>query len=165
MFNHLKTLPAYADDLIINVVVEIPKGDRLKYEYSENGEYLTVVRELHPRYRYPFNYGFIPQTLAGDKDPLDAIVIHKESFAPGTILRCKVIGVITTIDQGEEDDKILCVPVFSKPTRINIKKVFNYLNHYKYPYQKGTYVKAVLGPLEAYKRIKCSVNNYIKGEI
>ena len=144
-----------ADIKTVRVLVEIPKGSRLKYEYNPGG-YMTIVRDLNWRYPYPYNYGCVCGTLGGDNDPLDVIIIYNKKIQSGTVLNCKIIGVITTIDNGEEDDKLLAIPYFSNPkkVKINFKKIIHYLNNYKYPNQKGTYIKQLYGPKEAIKILK-----------
>jgi inorganic pyrophosphatase len=142
--------------LTIRTVVEIPKGSILKYELTSDGSMMTIVREMNKKYRYIYNYGFIPGTLGGDNDPLDSIVIYPESINPGTVLNCKVVGVIRTIDKGEEDDKIIVIPYFYNPKNIKkeLKKIIKYLNHYKYPDQKGTYITKLENSKIAIEAIK-----------
>lgn len=164
--NYWKDLETYDHDsngagiTTLRVVIEIPKGSFLKYELDPKGEYLTVVREMHHKYPYPYNYGSIPQTLGGDNDPLDAIVLCDEPIAPGTVFNCKVIGVVTTIDHGEEDDKILAVPYYYNSGEVNLKKILNYLNNYKYPDNDTTEIKEVLGVREANRIIKEAIKNF-----
>lgn len=159
------TLPAYADTKgTINVVVEVSKGTYDKYEIDEHtGDKLTCVRTLHKGFpkdcKYAYNYGFIPSTYAEDHDQLDAIILCSEKIEPLTVVKCKVVGVVPTIDTGEIDDKIICVPENSeliKNTKL-FKKYLNeaikYLKYYKYPDQKATLVKEFLGPIEAYSII------------
>lgn len=144
----------------LRVIVEIPRGSLIKYELDPTGRYMTAVRAMDKKYPYIYSYGCIPQTLGGDNDPLDAIIIYDQPFQSGTVLNCKVIGVVTTEDKGEEDDKILCIPYFDKKTKVEIKKILNYLNNYKYPNQEGTFIKQVLGIREANQIIKKSMKNF-----
>lgn len=163
--NLLHDLPAYDADTngagitTLRMVVEIPKGSIHKYEYNPLG-YMTIVRDLHEDYQYPFNYGFIPQTLGGDNDPLDAILFSKEPIASGTVVNCKVLGVIKTEDMGEMDDKILLIPHWIDEGSIDLKCILKYLNTYKYPKQEGTYITQVLGVEEANKLIAEAIENY-----
>lgn len=164
--NLLKDLETYDKDsngagiTTLRVIVEIPKGSLIKYELDPTGRYMTAVRAMHHKFPYAYSYGCIPQTLGGDNDPLDAIILYNEPFYPGTVLNCKVIGVITTEDKGEEDDKILCLPYFDKSTTVQIKKVIKYLNEYKYPDQEGTYIKQVFGVREANNLIKAAMKAF-----
>ena len=93
-----------------NVIVEIPQGSNEKFELDENtGEMKVnfVFRDL----TFPFNYGFIAQTLGGDNDPLDAIVLSSEILKSGQVVECKAVGILKTLDRGEIDDKVICVPL------------------------------------------------------
>jgi len=93
------------------VIIEIPKGTvNNKYEYDEkSGEFkLDFVFE---NFVWPFNYGFLPGTRGGDGDTLDAIVLSSAPIKQGTEVICKTIGVIEMLDRGEEDHKLICVPV------------------------------------------------------
>lgn len=152
----------------IRVIIEISKGNSLKYELNSTGDYLTVVREMHPKYKYIYNYGMIPQTLGGDNDPLDAIIIYDKPLIEGSVINCKVLGVVKTIDQGEVDDKILCIPYFSKKKKVNIDKIIKYLNNYKYPNQKGTEVIGLLDSNKALELIHKAIKDFkekIKDEV
>lgn len=95
----------------IHVIVEIPKGSQNKYEFDKTLGVLRLDRVLFSPMVYPGEYGFVPQTLALDGDPLDALVFVTNPTLPGTLIESRPIGVLEIIDQGEEDDKILCVPV------------------------------------------------------
>ncbi|MBN2364591.1 MAG: inorganic diphosphatase [Calditrichaeota bacterium] len=94
----------------INVIIEIPSGSKCKYELDKTAGIIRVDRIIASAVYYPGNYGFIPQTLAEDNDPLDALVLSQISFHPGVIVRSRPIGVMRMTDAGEPDDKILCVP-------------------------------------------------------
>ena len=95
----------------IEVVVEIPKGCRNKYEYDKKNHRLVFDRMLFSSVHYPSDYGFIPETLALDGDPLDAIVLVWEPTFPGCVIESRPIGLFKMWDEKGEDDKILCVPV------------------------------------------------------
>ncbi|HVW66483.1 MAG TPA: inorganic diphosphatase [Candidatus Peribacteraceae bacterium] len=95
----------------VNVIVEIPKGSQNKYEFDKELNVLKLDRVLFSSTIYPGDYGFIPQTLASDGDPLDALVFVTNPTFPGTLIEVRPIGVLTMIDQGQGDDKLLCVPV------------------------------------------------------
>lgn len=94
-----------------NVVVEIPKGSQNKYEYDPDLKVFTLDRVLFSPLHYPGDYGFVPQTLATDNDPLDALVLVTYPTFPGVVMEVRPIGVLEFVDDGEQDDKILCVPV------------------------------------------------------
>lgn len=90
-------------------VVEIPKGSNVKYELDKPTGLLKLDRVLYSAVHYPANYGFIPQTFAEDDDPLDVLVMCQEPVAPLTLVRARAIGVMTMIDAGKRDHKILAV--------------------------------------------------------
>lgn len=145
----------------LRVLIEIPKGSNHKYEYNPLG-YLTIVRDLDPKYRYPVNYGSVPMTLAGDNDPIDALVFSDEPICAGTIVNCEVVGVIKTVDNGEQDDKILAVPYYDHSPSVDLYKIVKFLKEYKFPYQSGTEIKEVLGRKEAIALIEEAAENFKK---
>jgi inorganic pyrophosphatase len=95
----------------INVVVEIPEGSRNKYEYDKQLDIFRLDRALHSAIHYPGDYGFAPQTLALDGDPLDVLVLAIVPTFPGCLLVARPIGLLAMLDEGKPDDKILAVPV------------------------------------------------------
>lgn len=96
----------------INVVVEVPiGGEPVKYEFDKASGALYVDRILHTPMRYPANYGFVPHTLCEDGDPLDALVIARSPFIPGSIVRVRPVGVLLMEDEKGGDEKLLTVPV------------------------------------------------------
>src|SRR3989344_7693581 len=94
----------------INVIVEIPKGSQNKYEYDEQNNIFMLDRVLRSSVYFPGDYGFIPQTLGEDGDPLDALILVSFPTYPGMLVMARPIGVLKMQDGGEGDDKILCVP-------------------------------------------------------
>jgi len=92
-------------------IVEIPQGTSVKYELDKETGLLRLDRMLYSAVYYPSNYGFIPQTLAEDDDPLDVLVLCKEPVDPLTILNARAIGLMTMIDAGAKDHKVLAVAV------------------------------------------------------
>lgn len=95
----------------INVVIEIPQGSQNKYEFDKVTGLVKLDRVLYSSVHYPADYGLIPQTLAGDGDPLDALVLVTNPTLPGVLIEARPIGVMEMIDEGEPDDKIICVPI------------------------------------------------------
>jgi inorganic pyrophosphatase len=93
-----------------DVVVEIPKGQRNKYEMDHESGRIRLDRMLFTSTRYPHDYGFIEGTLADDGDPLDALVILEEPTFPGCLIRCRALGMFRMRDEKGMDDKVLCVP-------------------------------------------------------
>jgi inorganic pyrophosphatase len=92
-------------------VIEIPMGSSVKYELDKETGLLRLDRVLYSAVYYPANYGFIPQTLAEDDDPLDVLVLCQEPVVPLTLVASRVIGLMTMIDAGKKDHKILAVAV------------------------------------------------------
>jgi inorganic pyrophosphatase len=92
-------------------VIEIPMGSSVKYELDKETGMLRLDRILYSAVYYPANYGFIPQTLAEDGDPLDVLVLCQEPVAPLTLVNARAIGLMTMIDAGKKDHKILAVAV------------------------------------------------------
>jgi inorganic pyrophosphatase len=96
----------------IYVIVEIPQGGvPVKYELNKEAGALFVDRFLHTAMYYPGNYGFIPHTLAGDGDPMDAMIVTQAALVPGCVVRCRPVGVLLMEDEAGADEKILTVPV------------------------------------------------------
>ena len=102
----------HAEDFIC--VIEISKGSKKKYELDKESGYLMLDRILHTSTHYPANYGFIPRTLGDDNDPLDVLLLCSEQIEPMTLVRAYPIGVISMIDNGRNDEKIIAIP-FSDP--------------------------------------------------
>src|SRR5256885_12542624 len=94
-----------------NALVEIPMGSSIKYELDKKTGLLKLDRILYSAVYYPANYGFIPQTLAEDDDPLDVLVLCQEAVAPLTLVKARAIGLMTMVDSGKQDHKILAVAV------------------------------------------------------
>ena len=94
-----------------NAIVEIPMGGKIKYELDKRTGLLRMDRVLYSAVHYPANYGFVPQTYAEDDDPLDVLVLCQEPLAPLTLVMARAIGLMTMIDMGKKDHKILAVAV------------------------------------------------------
>lgn len=90
-------------------VIEIPRGSSVKYELDKETGLLRLDRMLHSAVYYPANYGFIPQTLAEDDDPLDVLVLCQEPVDPLTLVEARAIGLMTMIDSGKKDHKVLAI--------------------------------------------------------
>ena len=101
--------PGDASPQTVNAIIEIAKGSRAKYELDKEFGVLRLDRVLYSSVYYPANYGFIPQTLGDDLDPLDILVLSQVQIEPLCMVRSKVIGVMRMIDGGKEDDKIIAV--------------------------------------------------------
>ncbi|HSX24372.1 MAG TPA: inorganic diphosphatase [Candidatus Andersenbacteria bacterium] len=95
----------------LNLIVEIPTGSQNKYELDKEYGLIKLDRVLYSPLHYPGDYGFIPQTLGEDNDPLDGIVMMNFPTYPGTLMSVRPLGMLRMVDQGENDEKILCVPI------------------------------------------------------
>lgn len=116
----------------INVVIEIPKGSSNKYEYDKETETFKLDRTMHSAVFYPFDYGFIPNTLAEDGDNLDVIVLIEKPTFTGCIIKARVIGVLEMEDEKGIDNKIITVPIESiEPRKAEIKDINDLTEHEK----------------------------------
>lgn len=156
----------------INVLIEIPKGSQNKYEYDKEANVFKLDRVLFSPFHYPGDYGFVPNTLAKDGDPLDALVLVNVPTFPGCVIESRPIGVMHMVDSGEEDNKILCVPV-DDPRMNETKDIKNLNKHvldeiahffkvYKELEGKTVEVKGWDGVDVAKKLITESINAYKK---
>ncbi len=152
------------------VVIEIPKGSKVKYELDKQSGLLKLDRILYTSTHYPANYGFIPRTYADDLDPLDVLVLCSETIYPLTVVKCYPIGVITMLDNGRNDEKIIAIP-FDDPTYNSYKEIseipkhiFDEMTHffsvYKSLENKETVVDEVQGKDEALHIIQAAIDNY-----
>ena len=96
---------------VITAIIEIPKGSRNKYEYDKDIEAFALDRVLYSSVTYPADYGFIPQTLYDDGDPMDIMVLMEQPTFTGCVIEARPIGIMKMIDGGDKDYKILAVPV------------------------------------------------------
>lgn len=94
---------------VVNVVVETPAGSQNKYDYDPQIGRFVLDRPIHSSLRYPFDYGFIPGTHAGDGDPLDAALVLNQSTFPGCVVHARVVGVMDMEDEDGRDHKLICV--------------------------------------------------------
>jgi inorganic pyrophosphatase len=160
----------------VTVFVEIAKGSNIKYEYDEEKKALVCDRILHTPFRYIFNYGFIPETLSPDNDPIDAVIITDHILVPGCYIRCKIIGCLETSDCEGIDPKLILCPIKKiDPTYDNIndlndlspftlEQIKYFFSHYKDLENKvvniGNFVerdiaiKIYLDSIENYKNYK-----------
>ncbi len=108
---------------LVRVVVEVPRQTTTKYELDLASGLLAINRILHPPVPYPANYGFVPQTLDDDGDPLDALVLMQNPVAPLSLLTARPIGMVALQDRDEKDDKLICVhaddPMYERVERMD----------------------------------------------
>lgn len=153
-----------------NAVIEIPKGSKVKYEIDKQTGMLKVDRILYSSVVYPWNYGFIPQTYGEDNDPVDVLVFMQETVVPLSFLYVRPIGVMSMIDQGEKDDKIIAVhlddPSYKDYTNIDqfpkhvLNEVKLFFEDYKKLEGKKVEVQGFSGPEEAVKIVADSMKSY-----
>ena len=153
-----------------DVLIEIPRGSRNKYEYDFDLKRIRFDRMLFSSMMYPADYGFIPETLALDGDPLDVLVICQEKIVPLTLVECYPIGVMLMTDNDDLDEKIIAIPK-SDPFLKNCNdikdlpeqysaEIMHFFEVYKQLEDKRTEVKEMLGREEAEKIIEKCINNY-----
>ena len=133
----------YIWNLEFDMIVEIPLNSNVKYEYDKKLNKIRCDRIIATSMLYPGNYGYIPETLSGDGDPLDILLVCDYPIYPGTIINVKVIGVLITEDENGEDEELIAVPspsVDKNSNRINnytdlgiyiLDKIKHFFRHYK----------------------------------
>ena len=153
-------------------VVEISKGSKKKYELDKETGLIILDRVLHTSTHYPANYGFIPRTYGDDLDPLDVLVLCSEPLEPLILVRCYPIGVISMIDSGRNDEKIIAIP-YSDPTYNSYhdiselpRHIFDEMSHFfrvsKALEGKETAVNEISGHEEAERIIADALDNYVE---
>jgi inorganic pyrophosphatase len=154
----------------VNALIEIPKGSSCKYEIDKPTGLLKLDRVIYSSFHYPINYGFIPQTLGEDGDPLDILVLCSESINPLCLVKATVIGNMQMIDNGEKDDKIIAVAANDPSVNhlkdiqdlpehfINVLK--NYFENYKVLENKLVEIDDFQDKETAYKVIEDAIKMY-----
>ena len=153
-------------------VIEIPKGSKIKYELDKETGMLKLDRILYTATHYPANYGFIPRTLADDGDPLDVLVLCTEYIDPLTIVNCYPVGMITMVDSGSQDEKIIAIPkgdptynmyedIIDLPTHM-FDEMKHFFKVYKELENKETHVEDVKLRKDAVVTIEQCIENYNK---
>lgn len=158
----------------VNVFIEIAKGSHIKYEYDKQKKALVCDRILHTPFKYEFNYGFIPDTLSSDGDPVDAVIVMDDELVPGCHIECKIIGVLETADDAGIDPKlIMCPSTKVDPTYLHINditdlpkmtldKIKYFFSHYKDLENKSVFVGSFKGnshAIDIYRQSIVSVEN------
>lgn len=161
-FNQVLT-PGAVDEGIVNTVVEIPEGSRLKVEWHRETASFMLDRVEPAIFAKPCNYGFIPQTLDEDGDELDTLIICPEPLTTGVWLEARVIGVMKFEDDGEIDDKIVVVPVDNRDngnaiSSLNdikqlVKQLEHHFTHYKDLKKPGSTIVKGWGDVEEAKSV------------
>lgn len=159
-------------DSSFNAIVEIPKGSNNKYEIDKETGLIALDRANYSSAPYPFDYGFAPQTLWEDNDPLDVVIMTTFPLHPGIVVKVRPVAVAEMIDDGESDFKVICVPMKDKRwedtqdvENVNphfLKEVKHFFETYKNLDGKGTEVTVgeIKGKADAIEAVKKSVELY-----
>ena len=157
---------------IINAIIEIPKDSRIKYELDKKTGLLKMDRFLYSAVHYPGDYGFVPQTLWDDNDPLDIVILTGRPVYPMTLTKVRVIGVLTMIDSDEQDNKIIAVyhddPRYNEIQNIKdvpahvIEELRHFFETYKQLQGKECKVLEILDKEQALKDIEKAQKLYNK---
>jgi inorganic pyrophosphatase len=157
-----------------NVIIEIPmNADPVKYEVDKETGAIFVDRFMGTAMHYPTNYGYVPQTIAGDGDPVDVLVITPFPLIPGVVVKCRPIGILLMEDEGGQDGKVLAVPIdkilpiythWQKPEDLNklrLSQISHFFEHYK-DLEAGKWVKVKgwEGPDAARKEVADGIAAY-----
>lgn len=159
----------------INAVIEIPFGSVIKYEIDKDSGAVVVDRVMRSAVYYPANYGFVPHTLADDGDPMDILVLNEYALQAGSIIKCRLIGVLLMEDESGNDEKLLAVatdkidPTYKKVQsykdleQITLDRIKNFFETYKMlEPEKWVKVQDFKGVAEAQKILEEAIANYNK---
>tara|TARA_B100000131_G_scaffold256061_1_gene250725 strand:- start:118 stop:618 length:501 start_codon:yes stop_codon:yes gene_type:complete len=128
---------------LTDMIVEIPRNSNVKYEYDKKLQMMRCDRIIKTAMLYPGNYGYIPNTLSGDGDPIDILLLCDYPIYPGTVVNVKVIGVLLTTDESGDDEKLIAVPSkkvdssyvdinnVDQLSKVEINKIKHFFEHYK----------------------------------
>ncbi|AJD01591.1 inorganic pyrophosphatase [Campylobacter lari] len=157
----------------LNAVIEIPYGSNIKYELDKESGAIMVDRVMYSAMFYPANYGFIPNTLADDGDPIDVLVLNEYPIQAGAVIPCRLIGVLLMEDESGMDEKLLAVPVSKIDPRYDsikslddlpkasLNKIKNFFETYKMlEPNKWVKVKEFAGIEKASEILENSIKNY-----
>lgn len=141
--NLLHDIPAGTKEEM-NVIVEIPKFSKNKYEIDKETGIIALDRVMHTAQDYPFDYGFVPQTLFDDGDALDVVLLTTHPLAPGILVRARPVAIMEMLDGGERDDKVVAVPV-DDPRFDDVRDISDLNKHF---------VKEMTHFFETYKKVQ-----------
>ena len=154
----------------VSAIIEIPRGSRAKYEIDKESGLIKLDRVIYASMYYPLNYGFIPQTLGEDGDPLDIVVLTQVSVVPLCLIPSKVIGVMQMIDRGVADEKIIAVaeqdPSVSHINNVKdlppylLAELRHFFENYKTLENKKVVINEFLSREEAFSVIDASLQHY-----
>jgi inorganic pyrophosphatase len=169
--NLLKDIsPGTAEEM--NVIVEINKGSKNKYEIDKSTGMIALDRVYHSTQDCPFDYGFVPQTLWEDGDPLDVVLLTSSPIFPGILVRARIVAMMDMADDGESDIKIIAVPVkdprwegvqdLSDINKHTIKEMEHYFTTYKQLQKKEVHVKGFFDKVKATEAFSKAIEAYKK---
>ncbi|GAD19324.1 inorganic diphosphatase [Helicobacter fennelliae] len=157
----------------VNAVIEIPYGSNVKYEVDKESGAVVVDRVMYSAMFYPANYGFVPNTLADDDDPMDILVLNEYPLQAGSVIKCRLIGVLIMEDESGMDEKLIAVPISKIDPRydkiqslqdlpkITLDRIKNFFETYKMlEPNKWVKVKDYKDKDEAAKILQKAVQNY-----
>lgn len=160
--------PGTADQM--TVIIEIPRGSNNKYEIDKKTGLIALDRVLYSAQTFPFDYGFVPQTLWDDNDALDVMVLATNPLPPGILVRVRPVALMNMIDTGEADDKIIAVPLddprwnevkdLGDINKHTIKEIEHFYSTYKKLQNKEVQVTGFKGRAEAVAAFNQGVKNY-----
>ncbi len=155
---------------VINVIIEIPKGSKNKYELDKETGLIMLDRAMHTSQDYPFDYGFMPQSHWEDGDPLDVVVLTTYPLVPGVLVKVRPVGIIHMVDDGDSDAKIIGVPEkdprfddIQDLTDVNkhtIKEIEHFFLTYKQLQKKAVSIDGIEGKAAAIEAILKSQTLY-----
>ena len=170
---NLSKIPVGENPEKINVVVEIPYGSNIKYELNKESGAVVVDRVMYSAMFYPANYGFVPNTLSDDGDPADVLVLNEYPLQAGSVIKCRLIGVLLMEDESGIDEKLLAVPVSKIDPRyddikslddlpkITLDRIKNFFETYKMlEPNKWVKVKDYKGKEEAQAILQTAIESY-----
>ena len=144
---------------VVNVIVEINKGSKNKYEIDKETGLIALDRAMKSSQDYPFDYGFVPQTLWDDGDALDVILLTTYPLAPGILVRVRPVAIMSMIDGGDSDDKVIAVPIhdprwdevhdLADVNKHTVKEIQHFFSTYKTIENKHVQVTGFAGKKEA----------------
>lgn len=156
----------------INVIIEINKGSKNKYEIDKETGLIALDRVGHTAQDYPFDYGFVPQTLWDDGDALDVVLLTTHPLLPGILVDARPVAIMHMIDSGENDDKIIAVPVgdprwaevrdLEDINKHTLKEMEHFFVTYKKLQNKEVTVSGFDGQIDAREAVKRSIDLYNK---
>lgn len=154
----------------INVIIEINKGSKNKYEIDKKTGLIMLDRAMYTTQDYPFDYGFVPQTLWDDGDPLDVLVLTTYPLFPGILVKVRPVAIVNMVDDGESDAKIIAVPAkdprwddvkdIGDINKHTLKEIEHFYKTYKNLQDKVVEINGIDGADKAKEAFEKAIQNY-----